>query len=861
MKTRLALKIMGVVLVLSMLLAACAPKEVIKTVEVGKEVVKTVEVEKQVEVVKTVEVEKQVEVVVTPTPIPTTRKGAWVDSVIFTSQDSAAAAVTQLLAGELDIYAYSVSDPNLFNQVKESPDLAYSQAYGSYNEMTFNPAEFSDGRLNPFKDAKIREAMNWLIDRNYLVQEVYNGLAAPKLTLLNSAFPDYAKYIDTARKLEALYAYNPDKAKEVISAEMEGMGATLVDGKWNYNGEPITIIILIRTEDERRQIGDYVGSQLETIGFTVDRQYKTRSEASPIWVQGNPTDGLFNIYTGGWITTAINRDAGADFSFFYTPRDYPIPLWQAYAPDPAFDAVALKLRNNDFTSIEERGQLFAQALEMSLKDSVRIWVVDQKSYSPMRSNVSVAYDLAGGVSGSGLWPFTVRFNGQEGGTVKIAQPGVLVDPWNPVAGSNWIYDMMPIRATSDFGTRPDPYTGLYYPQRIEKAEVVAKEGLPIAKTLDWVDLKFQPEIDVPADAWADWDAVNQKFITVGEKYTQTVTANVKSTVYYPADLWKTVKWHDGSPLTMGDFIMFMIMQWDTGKQESAIYDEAQAETLAAFMDHFKAVKIVSTDPLVIETYDDLWYLDAEWIPTSWFPYYAFGPGAWDNIALGVRAEMSGTLAFSADKADAKSIEWMSYIAGPSLDILKGVLDTSTAENWIPYAPTMSQYVTADEATTRYANLGKWYDEYGHFWLGTGPFYLYKVFPVEQTVMLQRNPDYPDLANKWARFGEPAIATVEVDGPGQVTIGSEASFDVYVTFKDAPYAQKDISAVKYLVFNAKGDLVATGDATAVKDGQYQVVLSADITKLLEAGANKIEVAVSPIIVSVPSFATFEFVTVP
>ena len=54
-------------MVASLILAACAPTEVITTVEVTKEVevIKTVEVEKEVEVVKTVEVEKEVEVVKT----------------------------------------------------------------------------------------------------------------------------------------------------------------------------------------------------------------------------------------------------------------------------------------------------------------------------------------------------------------------------------------------------------------------------------------------------------------------------------------------------------------------------------------------------------------------------------------------------------------------------------------------------------------------------------------------------------------------------------------------------------------------------------------------------------------------------
>ncbi|MCJ7824521.1 MAG: DUF874 family protein, partial [Anaerolineales bacterium] len=47
-----------ILVVVSLLLAACQPQEVIKTVEVEKEVIKTVEVEK--EVIKTVEVEKEV---------------------------------------------------------------------------------------------------------------------------------------------------------------------------------------------------------------------------------------------------------------------------------------------------------------------------------------------------------------------------------------------------------------------------------------------------------------------------------------------------------------------------------------------------------------------------------------------------------------------------------------------------------------------------------------------------------------------------------------------------------------------------------------------------------------------------------
>lgn len=854
--------LISVLIALSMLLGACGTTEVIKTVEVSKEVVQTVEVEK--EVVQTVEVEKEVvkEVVVTPTAVASNRKGAWVDSVVFSEVNSADAAVTQLQAGEIDIYAYTVNNPELYKKVQEDPNLTYTNSFGSYNELTFNPVQnFADGRLNPFGNPKVREAMNWLIDRDYIVQEIYGGLASPRFFPVTGSFPDYTRYVDVARALEAKYAYNPDKAKEVITAEMEAMGAKLVDNKWQFNDQPLTIIIIIRTEDERRPIGDYVANQLETIGFTVDRQYKTRTEASPIWNQGNPPDGLFHIYTGGWITTAVSRDDATNFGYFYTNRGSGSPLWQAYTPSAEYDELCEKLWINDFKSMDERRELFSKALELALQDSVRLWLIDQKAFTPRRNNTMAASDLAGQIAGSALWPYTVRLTTQEGGVVRIAQPGILVEPWNPLSGSNWIYDTMVRRATEDAGVMADPYTGLVWPQRVEKAEVVVQEGLPVAKTLDWLDLKFEKEITIPDDAWVDWDAANQKFITASEKYTSTQTTLSKVTVTYPKDMFQTIKWHDGSPLTPADFVMSMIMTYDPGYTDSPIYDEALAPGVESFLSHFKGVRIVSTDPLVIESYDDQYFLDAEAMVRSWWPQYGFGTAPWYNMAVGYLADSNKELAFSTDKADANGVEWMSFISGPSLEILKANLDKATADNFIPYAATMGQYVTAEDAAARYASLAAWYEARNHFWLGTGPFYLYRVYPVEGTITVQRNVDYPDAANKWDRFGEPKIAVAEIDGPGQVTIGQEAKYDVFVTFKDEPYPQAEIVEVKYLVFNAKGELVTTGLATAVADGQYQITLSADITKGLEAGANKLEVAVSPLLVSLPTFASYEFVTAP
>ncbi|MEM2889322.1 MAG: ABC transporter substrate-binding protein, partial [Candidatus Bathyarchaeia archaeon] len=447
-------------------------------------------------------------------------QGPWVDTVIFSSVTDSAQAITMLEAGDAHAYYFALVDAQLFQQVRSSANLWYAQSYGTYNEFTFNPVgpEFpATGKLNPFSVPKIREAMNYLIDRDYVANEICGGLAVPRYTVLTPSFPDYARLIDVCKKIELEYAYNFEKAKAIVTEEMQKLGATLVGGKWQYKGEPVTIILLIRTEDERRQMGDYFANQLELLGFTTDRQYGRSRDLGPIW-QGDPTTGLWHVYTGGWVTTAISRDDSDNFDFFYTPRGWSIPLWQSYTPDPEFDEIALRLTERDFASWEERNQLMARALELSMKDSVRIWVVNRVSAWVARNDIVQTYDLAGGFYGARLWPYTIRYRNQVGGTVRIVTQAEIpgIDAWNPLGGSNWVYDTMIYRATFDPMTMPDPYTGLYWPVKIASAKVYVKTGTPVTKTLDWLTLSFLDEIKVPADAWYGWDAATQQIVRAGE---------------------------------------------------------------------------------------------------------------------------------------------------------------------------------------------------------------------------------------------------------------------------------------------------------------------------------------------------------
>ncbi len=56
-----------------------------------------------------------------------------------------------------------------------------------------------------------------------------------------------------------------------------------------------------------------------------------------------------------------------------------------------------------------------------------------------------------------------------------------------------------------------------------------------------------------------------------------------------------------------------------------------------------------------------------------------------------------------------------------------------------------------------------------------------------------------------------IAVADVMGPAEVSQSGEATFDAYVSFKDEAYPQDAIDKVAYLLYDAEGSLVSSGEA--------------------------------------------------
>jgi peptide/nickel transport system substrate-binding protein len=800
--------------------------------------------------------------------------GPWVDQITFQAESEQAKVLDMLENNEVQLHVSDINDPDVFASIRASANIDSSISYGLFFDLTFNPVGPTfpgTGKFNPFSNPKIREAMNWLIDRRFIADELMYGLAVPKTVPHVGAMPEYGRLADVFREVEAEYdTPDYDRAKAQIFEQMTLMGAEFIEGGWYWEDEQITLEMLIRIDSPpRTRIGDYVSNLLEGLGFLTERSYRDSGEASPIWLFGDPADGVWHVYTGGWITELVVRDNSGTYAFHYTPRGmWGTSLGQAYDPDPLFAEVAYRLDDADYDTWEERQALMAQATWMCLEDSVKVWLVDQIVPYPYRKEIQVAADMASGLFGSAISTRTIKIQDQVGGTVKASDRDVLVDPWNPVVGTNWAYDMHVLVGTVDDSVIANPYTGLYMPNTLVSAELDVLEGaLVFNSSPDWLTLNFVDEIEVPADAWYGYDTATNQVINPPEG----TTARAKAVLNY-GDVIGNVMYHDGSVMSQADWIATWALDWERNDPASPFYDESYGPDFSNFRSEFQGMKIVSWNPVIVEVYLDYYAPDAEYIvneadklsnfqqPTE--ELAGFWPSVpWQVKAIGMLAEEKGLLAWTADKSEELEAEWMNYIGGPSLPILENMLTEAKNTGYVPFEEITSDYLEAGEVSQRYSNLEAWYQEMGHFWVGDGPFYLDTVDFTGHTASIAANRDYRFKADKWAFLAAPPIPESSVAAPENVVPGLEATFVLSLSAAGQPYANDRIDFVKYLFVDSVGNLITKGDATATAEGQWSVPLTVEETAGMTAGTYTLTTIAMSKDVAIPGSLDTPFIVIP
>lgn len=261
----------------------------------------------------------------------------YLDQITFKVVQDSNSRMLQFQGGELDI---ATSVP--YNQIDA---LRANPAY-TYIESTV--ARFDYVAINvtrkPFDDKNLRQAINYAVNKDAIIQNVLFGAAKPANTYL----PLMAFHDDSV----PVYTYNLDKAKQLVaqSAGKSGFSATL----WTIAGDAVAAQVCQLIASDLSQIGGNITIQSEDGNANLDRVFKTH-------------DFDFNI--GYYTTDIIDPDELTGF---------------AVASDGGNDAVGTGYKNDAVdaivhqaqkeTDVAKRQDLYNQAQTMQADDAPFIFL-------------------------------------------------------------------------------------------------------------------------------------------------------------------------------------------------------------------------------------------------------------------------------------------------------------------------------------------------------------------------------------------------------------------------------------------------------------------------------------------------------
>ena len=746
-------------------------------------------------------------------------KNSYFDSVRFIQYLDENTALEEVRNGNLDIYYYRISADRLENlKAREGLDV-FDSSGGSYS-ILINPAETE--KFNPFSIKENRFALNYLVDRKLIVNELMSGYGAPMISNYGPFDPEYLTIIEQLETFN--FRYNPTLAEEIITKNLIERGAIKVENKWQLDGAPIEIIFFIRSDDPvRKSIGAILASELERIGFTVKKDFGDLNKAFVVVYGSDPADLKWNLYTEGWNKSAFVKYDSVGLGQMYSPwfsnmPGFNVPDYWNYQND-YIDSLSQKIYTGDFQSSKEREKLIQQATVEGVNESVRIFLaskVDQ--YVVHQGTYGIVNDFGAGVP-SRFTPINAQSDKDE---LVIGVKQIYQGAWNPVMGFSDAYSRQIWGILSDPVTFPHPFTGEIIPIRGNwKVETAGPNG----------------KLDLPDDAII-WDPYIQNWKNVPED------AQAVSKVTF--DL-KFSNWHNGQRMDMKDILhsLYFTIEWGTQTDESdKTFDSEFTPRAAQSVETFIGVKQI--DENTIEVYVDFWHFDEGEI-ADWASLWSTMP--WEIFSAIEQSVIDGKVSISRSGATSKNINWVSLIIPNDAFVIQSYLDEFKTEKYIP--PSLKKFESNFQYfDNRYTASSEWITKNKHAVISNGPFYLDAYSPESRTISVSAFDDdsYPFKAGHWSSFENtefPRITKVQI--PNLIQKDEEFSFSIETSQADS---------ILYFLNNNKGELVSS-EIIEVEEKSTMIKIPREITKELGMGANDLKIFAISNSVLKPDFYSTSF----
>lgn len=720
-------------------------------------------------------------------------------------------APTAIQGNQMDFYAFALRTSAAKGLLVRSDIRAY-RAPASTISIILNPAPAPSGDLNPFSIREVRYAMQYLVNRDFISSGIYQGLAVPMITHISPFDYDYLTLYDLTKSMNI--HYDSDYAKSIIDSAMTKAGAAKdTQGRWTFNGKPIQLKFIIRTEDERRDIGDTVASELDKLGFTVNRQYMQFAPAIQAVYSSDPRVFQWNMYTEGWSKGSLQKYDFATLNQMAAPWFGNMPGWQESGfyqyQNSTLDDLTKRIFTGDFKDLNERDSLYRQATLAEVQESIRIWVVNTVNTYPAGPSLKgVTGDLAGGPTSM----YTLReayIPGKSTLTVGNVWVWTQRTIWNPVGGFGDVYSTNIWQYVHDTPLSTNPFSG---------------DPIPFRTTFNVSTAGSDGKLNIPSDAFT-WDASS------GQWKNAAAGSQAKSKVIFDFSKYVGANWQHGQPITMADIIYNLYQTFDnTYNPSKSKIEFASATVNKPYLDTFKGFRIIGDNKL--EVYVDYWHFIPDYIAQYAEPVSLSMPweinAAMDNLVFTQRKA-----AYSDTAAEKFQVPWLSLIMDKDARLVRNTLLDFSRNNFVPTnALTVNgkSLVSPADAQKRYNASTAWFDKYDNMVISNGPYILAKFDPTSQYAQLDafRDPTYPFKPGDWY-FGEAQTIDISNVQGGPLAVGSDAKYSVQVSGPGQ-------LGLKYILFDpVKGQILTSGDASKTSSSQLDVNIPSSVTSKLVTGS--------------------------
>ncbi len=731
---------------------------------------------------------------------PHDRPGPATDTINFSAFDVDIAS-RELEAGAMDMYIFGLKIPAA-QRLEDNTDITVYQAPATMISVITNPAPAPEGELNPLSIKEVRQALQYIVNRPFISQEIYQGFAREMLTHVSPEDFDYLTVFETVRG--AKIKYDPQLAKDIVTRAMTGAGAEMRDGFWHYNDQRIDLKFIVRTEDERFDIGNTLRADLEQLGFSIIPIPQQFGPAIFTVYGTDPQLFQWHLYTEGWGRGSPQRYDFSSINQMCAPWLGNMPGWQEVGfwqyEAPQIDEIGQRIFTGDFNGLEERNRLYAQATEACLDESVRLWVVTAVNNFPARADIQgVTEDLVSGPKSR----WTLREAHVPGATDQLNVGNLWVwtnrTTWNPVGGFGDVYSADIWGNLQDSPLATHPFS-----------------GTPIAFRADYDVETAGPggKLNLPSDAFAwDADAGQWAAVPAGTQATSKIT--------YDYSKYFQSSWHHGRPITMADVIYPIAQLFDmVYSEDKAKIEFSIGTTNKPFTDTFRGFRITPDNKL--EVYADFWHFENDYI--AQFASVSGVSMPWEVLAaMDDLVFEQRKLAYSDTSAARFNVNWASLIQDGDARLVRNTLRGFAEDGFVPQdALTVGgqSLVSESEAVERYRSAIDWFAEKDHMIISNGPYQLETFDSAAQFAQITafRDANYPFKPGDLYFGTSPVIQVSGIEG-GALEDGTD--FSVVVGL-DGPGQL----AVQYIFLDpATDEIVKSGSAEAIGGNRFQVQMPA------------------------------------